>query len=174
MRIDKVQMMLPDGDELLPPKELADKIHCTPRLISAMRRDGFLMPAGLATANWALEWLSINPEFRQNKPMDGVANSIADYRITDGDELLDSKGIAARFGRNTGYVYAMKRDGFLMPGRRATLNHALAWLAANPDFRVNRAESTNPDPSIKRNHNQTDITEFYTDGIPVRGEIKSD
>jgi len=36
------------------------------------------------------------------------------------------------------YIWAMKRDGFVMPGRRATVAEARQWLRERPDFRVNK------------------------------------
>jgi hypothetical protein len=51
-------------------------------------------------------------------------------------ELFDAKGLAARLKRNVTYVYAMKACGFSMPGGRATIEEALAWLAVNPSPRA--------------------------------------
>jgi hypothetical protein len=47
-------------------------------------------------------------------------------------ELLTVKELAQRLKRNPMYVYSMKWNGFKMPGMRATLEDALAWLNANP------------------------------------------
>jgi len=58
------------------------------------------------------------------------------------DELLSVKELADRLARNPRYVYAMKRDGFLMPGGRATLAGAIEWLGNNTGFRQCRARST--------------------------------
>ena len=60
-----------------------------------------------------------------------------DYFVPDGDVLLDVKGLADQLLRTPTYVYAMTRDGFIMPGGRATLNQALRWLVEHPDFRQN-------------------------------------
>jgi hypothetical protein len=46
--------------------------------------------------------------------------------------LLSVKEIASRLNRSLNYVYAMKKRGFLMPGGRATLSEATAWLTRNP------------------------------------------
>ena len=54
------------------------------------------------------------------------------------DEMLCVKELADRIGYSVRFVRAMKRDGFRMPGRRASANQAFEWLAENPDFRVNR------------------------------------
>lgn len=54
------------------------------------------------------------------------------------DELLCAKELADRIKRTPRYIYAMKRDGFAMPGGLATVRQALAWMAANPDFRQTR------------------------------------
>ena len=48
------------------------------------------------------------------------------------NELLTSKELAAALKRSTRYVYTMRRRGFAMPGKRATLAAALVWLAAHP------------------------------------------
>ncbi len=50
------------------------------------------------------------------------------------EKLLSVKELAAELGRNRGYIFAMKEAGFVMPGSRATLSEARAWLAANPKF----------------------------------------
>ena len=43
-------------------------------------------------------------------------------------------------GRSEFYVYAMKKAGYVMQyGTQTTLDHALAWLEANPGFRTTRA-----------------------------------
>jgi hypothetical protein len=60
------------------------------------------------------------------------------YWIPNADELLAPCELADRLKRSERYISAMRRDGFAMPGGRATLNHALQWLAENPDFRQNR------------------------------------
>ena len=48
------------------------------------------------------------------------------------NELLTSKELAAALKRSIDYVYAMRKAGFPMPGKRATLTDALAWLSDNP------------------------------------------
>ena len=48
------------------------------------------------------------------------------------NELLTSKELAAQLKRSIDYVYAMRKGGFPMPGKRATLAAALVWLADNP------------------------------------------
>jgi hypothetical protein len=56
------------------------------------------------------------------------------------EPLLSTKELAAALrdangrSRSRGYVQAMKRRGFQMPGRRATLSYAIAWLDRNPGF----------------------------------------
>lgn len=57
-----------------------------------------------------------------------------------GGKLLSPKELADALGRNRTYVFAMKRRGFAMPGGRATLADALAWLEANPYPRRNTTE----------------------------------
>ncbi len=63
-----------------------------------------------------------------------------------GDELLDRKGLATALLRSLSYVDAMTRDGFLMPGNRATLNQAILWLAENPNFRQRSVRLKFPRP----------------------------
>lgn len=50
--------------------------------------------------------------------------------------LRNMKELAATLGVSREFLLAMKRDGFAMPGGRATVAAAHAWLAAHPDFRV--------------------------------------
>jgi len=46
--------------------------------------------------------------------------------------LLSIKELASELGRERTYVWAMKCRGFKMPGGRATLLDALAWLEKHP------------------------------------------
>lgn len=46
--------------------------------------------------------------------------------------LLTVSELARELRRSHGYVYAMRRRGFVMPADLATLGDALAWLRANP------------------------------------------
>ncbi|MBN8249740.1 MAG: hypothetical protein J0L84_20155 [Verrucomicrobia bacterium] len=55
-------------------------------------------------------------------------------------ELLDIKGIAYALRRSRRYVDSMKRIGFPMPGGRATLADALAFLAEHPHPLVEERE----------------------------------
>lgn len=48
------------------------------------------------------------------------------------NELLTACELAGRLRRSVKYVYAMKRNGFIMPGGLATVDQALAFLARNP------------------------------------------
>lgn len=48
------------------------------------------------------------------------------------EPLLSGKELANALGRERTYITAMKRLGFQMPGGRATLTEARAWLARNP------------------------------------------
>ncbi len=53
--------------------------------------------------------------------------------------LLNVQALAKALGRSEFYVYAMKKAGYGMQyGTRTTLDHALAWLEANPGFRTTR------------------------------------
>jgi hypothetical protein len=56
-------------------------------------------------------------------------------------ELLSVKELADRLKYTPRYVYAMRRDGFEMPGNRASVQMALDWLRENPDFAVNRPKN---------------------------------
>lgn len=49
-------------------------------------------------------------------------------------QLLSPKELAWRLNRHPNYVYRMKRAGFPMPGYRSTVEAALEWLEANPDW----------------------------------------
>ena len=55
-------------------------------------------------------------------------------KIDPATTLLNKGQLAARLGVNRGYVTAMIRHGFAMPGGRATVSWALDWLRANADF----------------------------------------
>lgn len=49
---------------------------------------------------------------------------------------LTIKELAAGLGHNRTYVHAMKRKGFMMPGNRACIRDAKAWLVRNPPPRA--------------------------------------
>jgi hypothetical protein len=52
-------------------------------------------------------------------------------------ELLKKGELANAMGASPGYVSGMIRKGYKMEyGTRTTLEHALAWRAANPNFRL--------------------------------------
>lgn len=53
-------------------------------------------------------------------------------------DLLTACELAAKLKRSVGYIYAMKRNGFVMPGGLASISQALAWLARNPPPRSER------------------------------------
>ena len=48
------------------------------------------------------------------------------------EELLSSKELASKLGRNVSYIWAMRRCGFRMLAGRTTLSLALEWLSDNP------------------------------------------
>lgn len=50
-------------------------------------------------------------------------------------DRLCAKELAAALGRAAGYVSAMRRSGFVMPGGMATPDEALDWLRRHPEFR---------------------------------------
>lgn len=49
--------------------------------------------------------------------------------------LCTQKELCAHLNIGREFLLAMRYAGFPMPGRRSTVNDALAWLRANPDFR---------------------------------------
>ena len=51
------------------------------------------------------------------------------------NRLFNSKELAAKLGVSPTFVKRMKAAGFPMPGERATIQWALDWLRANPNFR---------------------------------------
>jgi hypothetical protein len=61
------------------------------------------------------------------------------FLIPNGNELMSCKELAAALKRTPSYISAMRRDGFPMPGNRATVNQALVWLHEHPRFRQNRS-----------------------------------
>ena len=50
-------------------------------------------------------------------------------------QLLSVKELAWRLSRHPNYVYLMRKAGFPMPGNRTSMEDALKWLEANPDWR---------------------------------------
>ncbi len=52
------------------------------------------------------------------------------------DKLLSMKELAGVLGRDRTYVWAMKRAGFAMPGGRARITDAIAWLEKHPTPRA--------------------------------------
>ena len=62
-----------------------------------------------------------------------------DNLLPDGDHLLDRKGLAQKLLRHRSYIDAMVRDGFVMPGGRATANQAIRWLIAHPNFKQKKS-----------------------------------
>lgn len=53
------------------------------------------------------------------------------------DKLLSVCELAAALGRSESYVWAMRRKGFNMPGGKATVNEARAFLQRCPHPRGN-------------------------------------
>ena len=51
------------------------------------------------------------------------------------ERLLSSKELAYYLGRHVNYIYLMKKAGFPMPGKRATLASAVHWLEHHPNWR---------------------------------------
>lgn len=48
--------------------------------------------------------------------------------------LLNCGQLGAALHVSKGFITAMRHCGFPMPGNRATVTDALAWLKANPSF----------------------------------------
>lgn len=58
--------------------------------------------------------------------------------------LLNCKELGEELNRHATYVYAMKRAGFKFNyGNRTTLENALNWLKAHPEFRSTRYRIVN-------------------------------
>jgi hypothetical protein len=51
------------------------------------------------------------------------------------EQLLTAKELAEALRRHPTYVYAMRKAGFPMPGFRATLSSAIAWVTDHPQPR---------------------------------------
>lgn len=65
-------------------------------------------------------------------------NTSARPGVVEPDALLRSGALADALNASRTYVWAMKRQGFVMPGGRATVLEARQWLREHPEFRVNR------------------------------------
>ena len=55
--------------------------------------------------------------------------------------LLTAKELADALRRSVKYIYAMKAQGFQMPGGLATLAEARSWLVRNPAPRGKRVDA---------------------------------
>jgi|LakMenEpi03Aug12_release.lakeMendotaPanAssembly.Ray.scaffolds.fasta_scaffold1432264_2 hypothetical protein len=53
-------------------------------------------------------------------------------------DLFSTKELAAMLKRAPSYVYAMRAKGFPMPGGRARVSEALAWLTKHPQPRAEK------------------------------------
>lgn len=62
--------------------------------------------------------------------------------IPNREPLLTAKEIAAALRRHPTYVYAMRKQGFPMPGFRATLSSAIAWVSEHPQPRKSTGAHT--------------------------------
>lgn len=62
-----------------------------------------------------------------------------DRAFAPSEERFTVKELAPQIKRSEGYIYAMKKAGFPMPGGTATIGEALAWLTQKPGFRKNGA-----------------------------------
>jgi len=57
------------------------------------------------------------------------------------DELLTTKELAEKLKRDVSYIYAMKRQGFVMVSNRSTLAAAITWLLRHPAPRATPRKS---------------------------------
>jgi hypothetical protein len=87
--------------------------------------------------------------------------------MTTDYELLSIKELAGELGKNRTYIHAMKRHGFQMPGGRATVPEARAWLVRNPPPR-----SGKPFVVVAFEKSQLEVREeFENRGIVIRGNV---
>ncbi len=131
---------LPEGDRLQVAQELADSLFVHVNFIYAMKQKGFPMPGGLSTPKAALAWLEKNgPVFKKGNAVDPVPGNADDppveYNIPNSGGQMTAKELAGELGRSVGYIYAMKRDGFPMPGGLASIKDVLQWLEKHPNPR---------------------------------------
>jgi hypothetical protein len=56
------------------------------------------------------------------------------------EELLTAKELAGKLKRAVTYVYAMRKAGFEMPGKRSTVGDAIAFLRRCPEPRKRREQ----------------------------------
>lgn len=72
-------------------------------------------------------------------------------------ELLSKQELAARIGRHRSYVSAMARAGLKFSCGRISMKDALAWMAANPDFRMRDAYARGTSPKVTKRKSATGI-----------------
>jgi len=65
-------------------------------------------------------------------------------------ELLSKAELAEKIGRHRSYVSAMARAGLKFSCGRIAMKDALAWMAANPDFRMRDAYVRETTPKVTR------------------------
>ena len=80
-----------------------------------------------------------------------MATSIVKSR-TQKKLLLNMRELAREMGVTEMFVLCMKKAGFPLPGGKATVDWALDWLKANPDFR-----QADHRPFDKRSKRETDL-----------------
>lgn len=65
------------------------------------------------------------------------------------EQYLTVSELAWELKRSVWYVYAMRRDGFVMPGGTATVKEAKDWLRAHPEFTCTRAKAKKRSSGIR-------------------------
>ena len=83
--------------------------------------------------------------------------------------LLNMSALAKALGVSSQWIRAMRRCGFPMPGRRATVADALQWLKENPDFEVRKTliapkppRSNLPVGASDTKHEQASLSDQHT------------
>lgn len=66
-------------------------------------------------------------------------------------DLLKPKELAAVLRRNVKFVYAMKANGFAMPGGTATIEEAREWLTLHPNPRSRKPRRLKTGPNGSEN-----------------------
>ncbi|RRJ96840.1 hypothetical protein Ga0100231_024035 [Opitutaceae bacterium TAV4] len=90
------------------------------------------------------------------------------------NELLSRKELALALKRNVSYVKAMLRDGFPMPGKRATLAEARAWIASQPNFRQKRPLRPKEPKRAQTRPVLTPVDRPTYDALPPHGKAIAD
>jgi len=68
--------------------------------------------------------------------------------------LLNCSQLGTALGVSKQFITAMRHCGFPMPGNRATVANAHAWLAANPGFAATKRTVTGQQSTLPTAHAQ--------------------